>query len=109
MKLGARLGVPVRHCDPRIRYLGDFYGQLETGEPLAELIAPESLVGLLDRLEPGVTELACHPGYADDLESTYTTERELELVALCDARVRERIERLGIELRDFRSFPAASL
>jgi predicted glycoside hydrolase/deacetylase ChbG (UPF0249 family) len=101
-QVGAELGVPVRHLDPGVRYLGDFHGQTETGEPLPALISAGALVALLERLEDGTTELACHPGYAHDLESGYKHERELELRALCDPRVRAVVEARGIRLVDFR-------
>ena len=101
-RLGSELGVPVRHLDPNIRYLGAFYGQTETGEPLPTLVSAGALVALLERLEEGTTELACHPGYVHDLESVYRHERELELRALCDPRVRAAIEARGIRLVDFR-------
>jgi predicted glycoside hydrolase/deacetylase ChbG (UPF0249 family) len=60
----------------------------------------------LRRLEPGVTELACHPGYGDDLATMYRAERELEVRALCDARIRPALAELGIELKSFRDVPA---
>jgi chitin disaccharide deacetylase len=101
-RLGAELGVPVRHLDRQVRYLGAFYGQTETGEPLPALVSAGALVALLERLEDGTTELACHPGYVHDLESTYRHERELELRALCDPRVRAVVRARGIRLVDFR-------
>ena len=49
-----------------------------------------------------MTELGCHPGYRGaGFESSYLLEREHELRALCDARVRERIDELGIRLIGF--------
>jgi len=48
-----------------------------------------------------VTEIGCHPGYPDDLDSSYTAEREQELRTLTDSRVRARIEELAIELIGF--------
>lgn len=96
-------GVWLRGQRP-VRYFSGFYGQWD-GEPHLEHIAPESLIAMLEReVGEGITELGCHPGYADaGLDSTYTAERETELRTLCDARVRERIDELGIELVDSRA------
>ncbi len=99
--LGARLGVPVRHFTAEIRYCGDFHGQDARGTPFPELVSGEALVTLLERLPAGITELACHPGYARGLESSYADERERELAALCDPRARTAIDRLGIVLASF--------
>lgn len=96
-----RLGVPLRHFGPA-RYCGDFYGQTGEGAPLPDLISVESLLAILSRLpEATLTELCCHPGYADGLEGTgtmYVREREMELAALRDPRVRRFIADAGIEL-----------
>jgi predicted glycoside hydrolase/deacetylase ChbG (UPF0249 family) len=47
-----------------------------------------------------VTELACHPGRGVDSEP-YGREREREVEALCDPRMRAAIERGGIRLSSF--------
>ena len=99
--LGRELGVLVRHFSPVVRYCGEFYGQMREGSSLPELITADALAALVRRLPTGVTELACHPGYAEGLESSYRRERELELVALCDARVRQAVEDEGIVLSTF--------
>lgn len=98
-RLAAELGVPLRARG--IRYEGGFYGQTGKGEPLPEAIASESLIELLGSLPPGTTELGCHPGLGMHGESSYGPEREREVEALCDLRVREAIESEGIELRSF--------
>ena len=82
------LGVPLRHSSTQIRYNGKFYGQTRNGDAVPNAISTERLVELLRMLPEGVTELACHPGYADDLATMYQTERELEIRALCDPIVR---------------------
>jgi chitin disaccharide deacetylase len=96
-----RLKVPLRHCCPAIRYCGDFYGQTGDGAPLPEAISVEGLLGILRRLGPGVTELACHPGDGDDLDTTYHAERAREVEVLCDARVRATLAAERIELGSF--------
>jgi chitin disaccharide deacetylase len=97
-----RLGVPLRSFSPWVRYCGSFYGQTGTGEPLPSAISAEALVTILCGLPEGVTELGCHPGYADDLRSQYAAEREREIEALCHERVRATLAAEEIELRSFR-------
>jgi predicted glycoside hydrolase/deacetylase ChbG (UPF0249 family) len=97
--LAAELGVPLRARG--IRYEGGFYGQTGKGESLPEAIAAEHMMELIESLPPGWTELGCHPGRGAEQVSSYGTEREREVEALCDPRVRETIEREGIELRSF--------
>jgi len=62
------------------------------------------LLTLLDRLEPGVTELMVHPGYPDaELAqwARYVSGRERELAALVSPEVRARLKRGDIELVGF--------
>lgn len=101
----ARLGVPARGLDPRVRYRGDFYGQTGDGQPYPELVSVEALVDLLGRLPEGCTELGCHPGGPDVDDPTYGPERWLELRTLTDPRVRAAVEAHDIELVSFAAFP----
>jgi predicted glycoside hydrolase/deacetylase ChbG (UPF0249 family) len=87
-----RHALPMR--EHTVRHVPDYYG-----EPAIDV---ENLLEILSRLEDGDSELGCHPGYAEGLRSRYTVEREHELVALTDARARERLARLGIELIGWR-------
>jgi len=87
-----RQGLPMR--ERAVSHCPDFYGEHAVGV--------ESLLAVLDRLPEGDTELGCHPGYATDLDSRYTTERELELDTLTNPRVRVRLGDLGIELIGWR-------
>jgi predicted glycoside hydrolase/deacetylase ChbG (UPF0249 family) len=100
-EIADHLGVPLRSCHPKIRYCGDFYGQTAEGSPLPDLISVEGLVGILEALPPGITELACHPAKEGDLDTMYRTERTLELKTLCDNRVGAAIDDLGIRLWSF--------
>lgn len=104
--LGERFGVPVRAAPPpdggeSIRYCGEFYGQDGRGYPVPEAITVEALVRIIDALPDGTTEIACHAGYGDGLDTTYADERALEVRALCDPRVRVAIEARDIELCTF--------
>jgi len=99
--IGRELGVPVRHCSPHLCYDGRFYGQTGTGDPWPENISAARLMEFLRDLSDGVTEMSCHPGYADDLVTMYGAERETELYALCDPGVRRVMAEQGIELIAF--------
>lgn len=101
-ELARRLSVPLRRVAPGVRYIGDLYAQTRTGAPAAEAITVEGLVEILGALEPGVTELACHPGAWDDSGSPYGRERVEELRVLCDPRARRALEHEGIRLVSFR-------
>jgi predicted glycoside hydrolase/deacetylase ChbG (UPF0249 family) len=101
MQQGNTLGVPVRHFSPRIRYRGEFYGQSAKGDPCPQAISAENLLQLIAGLEPGITELGCHPGLGVDFRSVYLAERSLEVKALCDPRVSQTISRHGIQLISF--------
>jgi predicted glycoside hydrolase/deacetylase ChbG (UPF0249 family) len=101
-EIATRLHVPLRHFSPAVRYCGSFYGQTGEGAPLPELISVDALVNLLDEQAPGITELACHPGYGDDLAGMYCRERAAEVRTLCDPRVREALVAAGIGLCSFR-------
>lgn len=105
--VGDRLGVPVRgRPDNQIGYRGDFYGQTGKGEPYWRALTIDALLAVLDGLPEGTTELGCHPGFVDDLDSTYRIEREMETRVLCEPAVRDRLNALGISLTSHRR-PAA--
>lgn len=95
------LGVPLRDCTPAIQYRGDFYGQSAEGWPYPEGISVENLLCILTTLPPGITELGCHPGIGDSLDTMYRAERAEEVKTLCDPRIRAAIEHEGIELCSF--------
>ena len=101
-RLRARIGIPVRGLDDRVGHLGDFYGQTGEGLPIEGAITVDGLIRLLDRLRPGWTELSCHPGRDDALDSVYSRERSVEVDTLTDPRVVAHLARRGIELRSYR-------
>jgi chitin disaccharide deacetylase len=100
-ELADELGVPLRHRTAGIRYEGALYAQTEKGEHVAGAGGVEQLLEVISALQPGVTELACHPGEGDEIDSVYGVERQAELAILCDRRVREAIARSGIRLCSF--------
>jgi predicted glycoside hydrolase/deacetylase ChbG (UPF0249 family) len=99
-QIARRLEVPLRH-DGNVRYCGDFYGQDEHGLPYPEGISAAALERVIRGVGPGVTEMACHPGYDDGLETMYRDERAVEVAALCDARVRRAVAESGVRLVNF--------
>jgi len=105
LRLTDEIGVPVRHCSPSIRYCGDFYGQTAKGQALPEAIEISSLTRLLRALPEGVTEMACHPGYAEDLESMYREERLQELRTLSATEIRQVLAVERIALISFSTLP----
>jgi predicted glycoside hydrolase/deacetylase ChbG (UPF0249 family) len=93
---------PVREFVPRLsrlgepakpdRFIGTFYGEQATHEQLRLIIS---------RLEMGVSEMMCHPGYADQAllgGSAYGKPRERELEILTAQSARRMLAELGIRL-----------
>ena len=109
VEVAGKLAVPLRHHDPRIRYNGEFYGQTGEGQSLPGAISVDALIDILAALPYGATELACHPGLDDELQSTYRGERMQELGVLCDPRVRATLAAEEIELCSFTSEALRSL
>ncbi|HZT96350.1 MAG TPA: ChbG/HpnK family deacetylase [Chloroflexota bacterium] len=101
LRVARELGVPVRDFVDGIRYVGDFYGQSDDGEPWPELITSASLERLIRSLPPGITEVGCHPGFDDGLASSYRAERALEVETLCSPRLKAAISEMGIDLISF--------
>jgi predicted glycoside hydrolase/deacetylase ChbG (UPF0249 family) len=101
LRLADEHRLPLREYSP-VRYIGDFYGQWN-GETHLEQIGVAGLIRLLESVvEGGVTEIGCHPGYADPvLRSSYRTERVVELRTLCDPAVREFLAARRIKLMGF--------
>jgi predicted glycoside hydrolase/deacetylase ChbG (UPF0249 family) len=99
LDLAKHLGVPVRAHS--VRFCGRFYGQDQHGVSWPDLVSVESLIEILQSLDPGITEIGCHPAASDDLNTMYRVERLTELSTLCDPRIRSTINEYGIELISF--------
>ena|SRR5215472_6527381 len=102
LDLARRMDIPLRHCSPDVNYCGEFYGQTAEGAPLSGRVTTDALIRILAALPAGVTELGCHPGFGEDLDTMYLNEREPEVQVLCDPRVQTALADLGIELCSFR-------
>lgn len=96
-----QLGVPLRHHLGGVRYCGDLYGHDEHGLPIPEAISRAGLEDIIQALEPGMTELACHPGIGADTGSAYDLERQQEVDVLCDPYIAEVLRREGVALGSF--------
>ena len=106
--LGRETGRPVRNAAPEMaarlrgegikstdRFIEDFFGDAAT---------LEDLLGILRRLEPGTTELMCHPAVVDDelrAGSSYAEPRTRELEVLTRAEAKQAVREEGIELVHF--------
>jgi predicted glycoside hydrolase/deacetylase ChbG (UPF0249 family) len=99
--IARELSIPLRHFNSRVGYCGNFYGQTTEGEPFTAAISVDGLIKTLEALPPGITELCCHPGYGEDLDTMYRVERAIEVHTLCDPKVRTTLDELGIALCSF--------
>lgn len=85
----------ARHVAYPDHFIGTFFGR--------EALTIDGLSILLEGLPEGISELMCHPGYADDTlsSSSYRQERETELALLTHPATIEHIRALAIELVTF--------
>jgi predicted glycoside hydrolase/deacetylase ChbG (UPF0249 family) len=109
LDLAEALGVPLRALTPemaeQIRARRLPAADRAIGEVGSEAYwTPQALLNLPDMMEPGVTELVCHPGYADAAltHSTYCSQREVEMRALCDPRIKDALLTAGIHCITYR-------
>ena len=108
LEAARQFSIPLRECSADIQYCGRFYGQTAEGCAYPEWISVEALMSLLAELPPGITEVGCHPGEGQDLDTVYLTEREQEVKVLCDPRVHSALGELGICLCSFNGVTAIS-
>ncbi len=99
------LDVTLRRCSKIVRYCGDFYGQNVDGSPYHEAISVEALKKIINTLPVGYTEMACHPGMDDEIQTMYKDERKLEVKSLCDKKITEFVEESNVELCSFENIP----
>lgn len=89
-----RHGQP-RHCDYLINSIFDF----ESSPRL------DRLIGALQELDTGYTELIVHVGYGKDLAEDYNFQRNEELAAITDPGLKPLLEHEGIQLCTFGDLP----
>ncbi len=83
------------------RFVNRFYG---------DEVRLDALLEILGELEPGSTEVMCHPGLADEeliAGSAYTVEREREIELLTHPEVVRAANRPGVRLAHFGALRAA--
>jgi chitin disaccharide deacetylase len=108
LDLAVALRLPVRSLDTQMRAtmtargLGTpvhFLGEADN-EPYWTVTR---LLASLRALQPGVTELMCHPGYFDDAigYSRYGRQRDVERQALCAPEVAATLQGKGIQLATY--------
>lgn len=105
LAVAERYGLPLRaHCG--VRHIARFYGQWD-GETHLESVSLDALARILStEVADGFSELCCHPGRVDDdLVSSYTHEREIELETLCDPGLATFLSEQEIGLVTFRELP----
>ncbi len=95
------LNVTLRRQSNKVNYVGDFYGQAEDGSPYLQAIGVEALLNVISGITAEISEIACHPGFADDMQTMYKIERKIEVQTLCDRRIIAAVIRSGIKLGTF--------
>jgi predicted glycoside hydrolase/deacetylase ChbG (UPF0249 family) len=112
LNVAADLRVPVRavtaEMAPQIRRRGLPAPDRMVGDVGADAYwTAETLLAFLGAMEDGVTELMCHPGYADEAltASSYCAQREGELRGLSDPRVKAAVAAAGARLISYRELP----
>jgi len=108
-QLAQNLSVPLRSFTPQVQYCGDFYGQTGEGDPYPEGISLEGLLMTIQSLPAGVSELGCHPGDDEHLDSVYRMERMQEVAVLCHPQIRAALESQDVVLCSFTDLPRLNL
>jgi predicted glycoside hydrolase/deacetylase ChbG (UPF0249 family) len=101
-------GLPVRNNSPAVRGRLAREGIRTTDHFVEEFydkgVTLEGLVRILGDLQPGTTELMCHPAVVDEElrgSSGYAEPRTRELEVLTNREVRQVIQAAGIHLATF--------
>jgi chitin disaccharide deacetylase len=97
--LAAELGVPLRNRE--VRYEGSFFARGNEDEPRPEAISVAHLTELIRTLPEGWTEIGCHPAAGPVPNSSYDSERQIELRALRDQGVKNLLRVSDVRLCSF--------
>lgn len=106
LQLANKFKIPLRSYSPRVQYCGKFYGQTARGLPNPSVLSVSGLLTILKSLPSGYTELGCHPGEANDVQTEYRVERLHEMNILCNPQIRKDLTALGIQLCSFDTIDA---
>jgi predicted glycoside hydrolase/deacetylase ChbG (UPF0249 family) len=105
LDLAVPLRLPVRSIDAQMRATTTARGLRAPAHFLGEADdepywTVARLLSTIQALQPGVTELMCHPGYFDDTiaYSRYGPQRDIERQALCAPEVAATLRERGIQL-----------
>jgi hopanoid biosynthesis associated protein HpnK len=102
---GIIFGLLCRRAERLARAAGLFFNDHLFGLLNDGRMTEAYLLGLVPRLQAGVTEIYCHPGIYADAELTHWApayRRQEELSALLSLRLQDALTAAGIELSDFR-------
>ena len=93
--------IPVRSLSGA-KFVLSFYGRSLRRWNDPEKVSAENLIRVLSGFKPGVYEIMCHPGFEDErlvkTKTTYVNQREAEVNALTDPKVRKFVDSSTIEL-----------
>ena len=92
-ELARELDVPLRSVSSNVDYCGEFTARPQRAK-LTRVDYARSSPRIFEALPEGTTELGCHPAEANDADSVYGAERQIELRTLCDPRVRTTLDEL---------------
>ena len=104
-ELADTMGIVLRGDSSLVRFWGAFFGLDEHMESKPENVSVANLLQLLDQLQPGITEMSCHPGLDSSLNAVYSTQRLLEVATLCDPLIIQAIRDKAIVLVPFVPIP----
>jgi hopanoid biosynthesis associated protein HpnK len=102
---GLIFALVCRRAETLARSAGLFFNDHVFGLLNDGRMTGDYLLGLVPRLQPGVTEIYGHPGlYADPELQRWAPhyQRQAELTALLDPRLRDALATAGVEVTDFR-------
>jgi len=109
LEVSQRYRIPLRGFSDVV-YLGGFWGKSADDQTDLNRISADALIRLAVGIAPGLTAIGCHPGYFEPgVDDAYGREREVEIRALTDPRVRRALQTGGITLASFRDYPRLSV
>lgn len=108
-KIACDLDVILRGCSNHVYYCGSFYGQSTNGHPYHDIISVNGFKQILLELpDCEITEIGCHPGFDNDIETMYAIEREIEVETLCNPALRLELLNKRYHLTSFEGIKSSS-